>query len=242
MHGPSAPKRKFGHLALLLVVLSAPVFALSAPVFATSQTDLDTVLAKMDQAASKFRTAQADFSWTMFNSVVNEMDDKETGKIYFERSGNQTKMAADILTPEKKEVVFSGGKIEIYQPKLDTVDVYDPGAHREEFETFLVLGFGSSGEEMRKSFEVKYVQEETIDAVSTAKLELTPKAENIKQHFPQIVLWIDLQRGVSVQQKLVEANESYRLAKYSNIQLDQKIPERVFKIKMSNKTKTVNHQ
>lgn len=224
------------HLSRLLLLL--PLMSMSA---IAAEGDLDAVLAKMDQTAAKFRTAQANFTWTMFNSVVNDVVEKETGRIYFERSGNEIRMAADILTPDRKQVVFSEGKIEVYQPNLDTMDVYDAGAHREEFETFLVLGFGSSGTDMSKSFDVKYSGGENVDGIKTARLDLTPKAENIRHHFLQIMLWIDLQRGVSIQQKLIEANESYRLATYSDIQLDQKITDKVFKIKTSGKTKTVKH-
>jgi outer membrane lipoprotein-sorting protein len=195
----------------------------------------------MDQTAANFRTAQANFTWTTFNAVINDFDDKQTGTIYFRRSGSEIKMAADITTPTRKQVLFADGKIQMYQPKLETLDVYNAGTHREEFETFLVLGFGSSGDDMQKSFEVKYGGDEKIDGVDTARLELIPKADNIKLHFPQIILWIDLQKGVSVQQKLVETNGDYRLAKYSDIRLGQKIPDKVFNLKTSGKTTVTNH-
>ena len=204
---------------------------------------LENILAKMDETASKFRTAQANFTWTTYNSVVNAESGKQTGKIYFRRVGNEIEMSAEIdpQTPDAQKVIFSKGKIQIYRSKTGIVDEYDAGAHREEFEAFLVLGFGSSGEEMRKSFDVSYDGEDKIDGPGAAKLDLVPKSEKIKQHFPQIVLWIDPKMGVSVQQKLVELGGDYRLAKYSNIQLNQKIPEKVFKLKTSGKAKVVTH-
>jgi outer membrane lipoprotein-sorting protein len=210
-------------------------------IFCAAQTDLDSVLQKLDQTAANFRTAQAKFTWTTFNSVVNEAERPQTGKIYFERSGSETKMAAYLDAPDSEEIIFSDGKIQIYKKRLDTVDVYSAGAHREEFETFLVLGFGSSGDEMRKSFDVKYQGEEKIDGVETAKLDLVPKAENVRNHFSEIILWIDLQRGISLQQKLMEPNGDYRLAKYSAIDLKRKIPAKVFKLETSGKTTITNH-
>ena len=203
--------------------------------------NLETVLAQIDQTATKFHTAQADFVWTTFNSVVNEIASTDTGKIYFERSGNDVKMSATMNPPDAEEIVFSEGKIEIYRPKLNTVDVYDSGAHRDEFEAFLVLGFLKSGDEMRKSFDVKYDGQETIDGIDAAKLDLAPRAENIQKHFPQIVLWIDPENGISVQQKLVETNGDYRLAKYSHIQLGKRFSGNVFKLKTHGATTTTNH-
>lgn len=202
--------------------------------------DLDTVMSKLDQTAANFHAAEANFTWTTFNSVVSDTF-KQTGKIYFERSGNDVKMFAEIAPPDAEQVLFSGGKIELYKQKMRTVDTYNAGAHREEAETLLVLGFGSSGDEMRKSFDVKYDGQEKIDGVDTAKLELTPKSESVKNNFPQIILWIDLQRGVSLQQKLMETSGDYRLANYSNIQLRQKIPDKVFRLKTSGAITTVNH-
>ena len=47
---------------------------------------------------------------------------------------------------------------------------------------------------------------------------------------------------VSVQQQLFEPSGDYRLAKYSDIQLNQKIPDSEFKLKTTGKTKFVSPQ
>jgi outer membrane lipoprotein-sorting protein len=222
-----------------LFLLAAIVFAW--PAFAASDSGLEKVLAKMDETAAKFRTAQANFTWTTFNSVVNEESGRQTGKIYFQRDENETEMAADIDPPEAQQVIFSRGKIRRYQSRTDVVDEYDSGSHREEFETFLVLGFGSSGNDMRKSFDITYGGEEKVDGTDTVRLELVPKSDKIKQHFPKIILWINPQNGILIQQKLMETDGDYRLAKYSGIKLGQKIPSKMFQLKTSGKTKVVIH-
>jgi outer membrane lipoprotein-sorting protein len=150
-------------------------------------------------------------------------------------------MAADIDPPDDQQVIFSRGKIESYKSRTKTLDVYDASAHRDEFETFLVLGFGSSGDDMRKTFDITYGGEEKIDGTDSARLELVPKSDKIKQHFPKIILWIDPQSGISIQQKLLEADGDYRLAKYSGIRLGEKIPAKMFQLKTSGKTKIVTH-
>jgi outer membrane lipoprotein-sorting protein len=211
------------------------------PALAASDPGLEKIVARMDETAAKFRTAQANFTWTTFNSVVNEESGRQTGKIYFQRNGNETEMAAGIDAPDAQQVIFSRGKIQLYKSRIDTVDVYDASAYREEFETFLVLGFGSSGDDMRKTFDVTYGGEEKIDGTDAAKLKLVPKSDKIKEHFPQIILWINPENGISVQQKLMESNGDYRLAKYSDIKLGQKIPAKVFQLKTSGKTKVVTH-
>jgi outer membrane lipoprotein-sorting protein len=208
---------------------------------AQSGDPLHNVLHEMDEAAVKFRTTQATFTWTQYNKVIDDVTDVQKGEIYFRRLGKDVQMAAEIKQPDTKILIFSEGKIQVYQPRMDQVDVYDATAHREEFESFLVLGFGAGGNEMLKSFDVKFVGNEKINGVETAELDLTPKSEKIKQHFTRILLWIDPQRGLSVQQKLFETSGDYRLAKYSDIQVNQKILESAFKLKTSNKTKIINH-
>jgi outer membrane lipoprotein-sorting protein len=219
---------------------SLATFALLAVVsaWAAADTALDSVLQKMDETARQFRSAQANFTWTVYNKAINDVAETERGKIYFRRTSRDTQMAADVTQPDSRQIVFSQGKIQVYQPKIETIDVYDASAHREEFETFLVLGFGSTGEMMKRSFTIKDGGEETIDGLKTVKLELTPIAEKVREQFPQIILWIDPNRGLSVEQKLVEANGDYRLAKYSDIVLKDKLPDRVFHLP---KAKVVNH-
>jgi outer membrane lipoprotein-sorting protein len=202
---------------------------------------LDHVLHTMDQAAATFRSAQADFVWTTFNSVIKEVDGTDKGKIYFRHNGKEIEMAADMAAPNEQQIIFSGGKIKVYRVQTKQVNVYDAGAHREEFETFLVLGFGSSGSDMRRSFEVKYLGDEKIGDIQTARLQLTPIAPKVQQQFPRIDLWIDTQRGLSLRQQLWQTNGDYRVADYSNIQVNKKIADNVFKLRTSGDTTTVNH-
>jgi outer membrane lipoprotein-sorting protein len=234
MKSTSGSRWRFAPLLAPILVLVG--FAAGAP-----EASLDSVLAKMDQTAAKFDAAQANFTWTSYNRVVNEVTDTQTGKVYFRRHGNDIKMAADIDPPQAQQVIFSDGMVHIYKERLGTEDVYDARAHQEDFETFLVLGFLSSGHEVCKSFDVKYDGEEKIDGAGTAKLELVPKSASVKQHFPEIVLWIDLEQGVSRQQQLFEPDGDYRLAKYSNIQLGKKIPRNAFQLKTHGNTKITNH-
>ena len=195
----------------------------------------------MDDNAAKFHAVEADFSWTPHNGVVDIDEAPDKGKIYFQRVGKETQMAADIGPPREKQIVFKGGKIQVYQAGTGVLDVYDTSSHKDEVETFLVLGFGSSGQDLRKNFDVKYLGQEAVGGVQTDKLELVPLSKDIANRFPKIDLWIDPQRGLSLRQKLFQEGGDYRLADYSNIKLRDKIPESVFKIKTSGATKTITH-
>jgi outer membrane lipoprotein-sorting protein len=226
-------------------IVALPILALLTVLRAQQAQDpLDAVLKKMDTAGASFRTTQAEFEWDRYEKVINEVDDIQSGTIYYRRVGKEAnkdiEMKLDIVKPDRKYVLFSDGKIRMYLPKPDQVTVYDSGKNRSDYGTYLVLGFGGSGEDLRKAFDVTYVGPETISGVTTAKLELIPKSEKVRGTFKQILLWIDLDRGISVQQQFFEPQGDYRLAKYSSIRINEKIPDEVFKLKTTSKTQTIS--
>jgi len=202
---------------------------------------LEHVLAQMDTAAKNFRTTQASFVWDQYQKVIDEADTQK-GKIYFRREGGEIQMAADLFEPDRKYVLYSGGKVQVYQPKIDQVTEYNPGKNRSELESFLVLGFGGSGHDLLKSYEVKLLAPERINGVATEKLELTPKSDRLRSNVARILLWIDPLKGVSVQQQFFEPSGDYRLAKYFDIQINQKLPESAFKLKTTGRTKFLSPQ
>ncbi len=202
---------------------------------------LGRVLSEMDAAAAKFQNAQADFVWDQYQRVVNETDTQK-GAIYFKRAGKDVQMAAHITAPDQKYLLYTGGKMQLYQPKIDQITLYAAGKNKEDFESFLVLGFGGRGHDLEHSFEVKLGGMEELNGVRTARLDLTPKTPRLHNMFSQITLWIDTARGVSVQQKFTEPSGDYRLAKYSNIKLNGEIPNDAWKLKTTGKTKVVSPQ
>jgi|HubBroStandDraft_3_1064219.scaffolds.fasta_scaffold01643_4 outer membrane lipoprotein-sorting protein len=200
--------------------------------------DLETALNSMDKAAANFHNAQADFVADQYQKVVDDHDFQK-GTIYFRKQGDSVEMAADFTSPEKKYVLFSNGLVSYYQPKIDQVTEYNAGKNKADFESFLVLGFGGRGHDLEKSYDVKFGGMEQAQGVSAAKLELTPKSPKVKNMFNLITLWIDPALGVSVQQRFDEPSGDYRLTKYSNIQVNKKISNDVFKLKTNGKTKVV---
>jgi outer membrane lipoprotein-sorting protein len=208
---------------------------------AQSSPDLEKVLTQLDTAAANFKSAEADFRWDQYQKVVNETD-VQKGKVFFQRHDKNTLMAADILEPDKKILLFNDGRIRFYQPRIDQVTEYEAGTHRDEVESFLVLGFGSRGHDLTKSFTVKYLGPEMVDGVNTAKLELTPKQAKVRGMFERIILWLDTARGVSLKQQAFEPSGDYRIATYTNFKMNSKIPDDTFKLKTTGKTKVVKPQ
>jgi outer membrane lipoprotein-sorting protein len=200
---------------------------------------LECVLKKMDTAAASFRSAQADFEWDQYQKVVDETD-VQKGTVYYRRAGDAIEMMAEIRQPDPKFVLYKEGKLQIYQPKIEQVMQFSAGSNRNEMESYLVLGFGGSGEDLKKTYDVTDLGEETIDNIATAKLQLVPKSEKVRNYFAKVFLWIDLNRGISVQQQFVQGQGDYRLAKYFAIRVPAKVGNEVFQLKTTKKTQFVS--
>ena len=232
-------KQSLGVFVILLGLALVSAVASAQSPESKSSASLESVLKTMDAAAANFRTTQADFVWEQYQKVVNDKDTQK-GTVYYRRTGKEIQMMAEVKDPERKYVLFKDGKLQVYQPKIEQVMIYPTGKNREEIESYLVLGFGGSGQDLLKAFEVFYQGPESIDNVSTAKLQLIPKSEKLHNTFKEIFLWIDLERGISVQQQFLEPQGDYRLAKYSSIRLKEKIPGDVFQLKTTGKTQFVS--
>ncbi len=200
---------------------------------------LECVLKKMDDAAANFHTTQADFVWDQYQKVVDETDTQK-GTVFYRRAGKEIEMMAEIKEPDVKFVLYKEGKLQVYQPKIEQVLVYPTSGHGD-IESYLVLGFGGSGQDLMKSFDVSYAGDESVAGTVTAKLQLIPKSEKVRNnYFSKAVLWIDLSRGISVQQQFFQTQGDYRLAKYSGIKVNAKIGNDVFQLKTTKKTQFVS--
>jgi outer membrane lipoprotein-sorting protein len=220
------------------MMISLHIFLLSLTMLLQQQQapSLESVLKKMDEAAANFHTTQADFVWDQYQRVVDETDTQK-GTVFYRQAGKEIEMMAEIKEPDSKFVLYKDGKLQVYQPKIEQVMEYRTGS---EIESYLVLGFGGSGQDLMKSFDVSYGGEETVGGIATAKLQLVPKSEKLRNNFSKIVLWIDLSRGVSVQQQFFQTQGDYRLAKYSAIRINAKIGNEVFQLKTTKKTQFVS--
>lgn len=203
---------------------------------------LEKVLLQMDAASAKFHSARASFQWDQFEMVVNSTD-TQTGVIYFQGSGVNTQMAVDVETaggqPSKKYIVFSDGVLKFFQPQIDQLTVMHTGNNRNQFESYLTLGFGGSGTDLEKNWNITYQGTETIEGVQTAKLDLVSKSASVRNNFSHVTIWIDPARAISMKQILYEPSGDMRTAYYRNISYNQKIPSSVFKIKTDAKTQIV---
>lgn len=228
-----------------LLLCSVPaIYAQHKPAKTTGNIKaLDAVLAQMDTAAKGFHSAQADFQWDQYERVVDNTDTQK-GTIWFVRGDDSTQMAAQVKQfngqPDAKDIVYKAGVLQFYQPSIDQMTVLHAGTNQQRFESFLTLGFGGSGSDLKKNWTITDQGTETIDGVKTAKLDLVGKQASVRSMFDHITIWIDPARAISLKQQFFEPSGDTRTAFYRNIRYNSKVASAVFRIKTTSKTSTVN--
>jgi outer membrane lipoprotein-sorting protein len=217
--------------------------AVSAPM-AQQSGDLQTVIAQLNAASAKFKSAQADFIWDNYQAVV-QVHDTQSGVIYYQRNGAATRMAAYLKASDPqgtdKTVVYDGGQLEVYQPAILRMDVYHAGPSSGQYESFLTLGFGGSGADLEKNWDVTLLGREKINATDTVKLDLKSKDPKIQSNFTHITIWVDPSRSISLKQIFYEPSGDLRTCTYSNIKYNEPVSEGVFHIKTVHGTVVQSH-
>lgn len=213
--------------------LSLAAALILTPVAELAQSQLSSVLSQMDAASAKFKNAQADVRYDNYTRAIN-VHDTETGSIFIERTGSIQRMGAVFFnagesTPARI-VNFDGKTLRIYTVGTAQVDLFKAGANQAKYDSFLTLGFGGSGKDLQRAWDITDQGSETIDGVKTQKLDLVSKDPSVKDTFAHITIWIDPTRSVSLKQIFFAPNGDTRTANYSKIRLGEKINEKPFTI------------
>ncbi len=206
--------------ALLLTVAPIVLHAQGKP------GDLDAILRQMDAASTRFKTAEADVQRDFYERVVRQTTTQH-GIIYFKKTGTNLEMGAKINPPGAKFLSFKGGKLALFDPMTKDLKVFDSGKNRGQYESFLTLGFGGSGADLAKAWNITYAGNESLSdgktTINTAKLDLVSKDANVRTMFSHITIWVDPSRDISLKQQFFTPSDDYQTATYTNIRYDQPI-------------------
>jgi outer membrane lipoprotein-sorting protein len=187
---------------------------------------VDSVLALMDKSAQDFHSLTANVEHIKFTAVVSDTS-TETGQLYVH---HDDKMRIDILTPDKRTILRNGDSLFVYTPKVNRVEEYNLGKNRSMVDQYVLLGFGTRSNEVRKSYDVAIKDEEELDGVKVVVLELTPKSEDVRKQITKIQMWVSESSWLPLQQKFFEATPGdYFLFHYTDLKKNLKFSENKFK-------------
>jgi outer membrane lipoprotein-sorting protein len=234
---PNPNLRRLAQGILLTGILGAASFTfLSQSPASAAQTDhLQAILSQMNAASARFHSAEADIKKEQFEKIVNDTTE-QTGKIYYLRNGNTTQIGAEFNPPEAQTLEYKDGTVRLYNAGTNHIQQFQ---NLSSYEAYLALGFGGSGTDLQKSWNITDQGSEQMNdgskSVSVEKLDLVSKSPGVKNNFTHITLWIDPSRDVSLKQEFFTPAGDTQTAIYSNIRLNQPIDLKAFAIKCKGK-------
>lgn len=202
---------------------------------------LDQVLGHLDRSAQGFQSLSAKMHRVQYTAVLGESTTME-GTMRLRRAKGTTAGVVEFQPPDQRIVFIKGNHIEVYYPKANTVEIYDASKYSTNIDQFLLLGFGTTAAELTKSYEVKAGGVETVGGKMCTRLELTPKTSQMKQLLTRIELWIPEGESNPVREKVTEPSKNYELIDYAEIQLNPRLPDSAFELKLPKGVKTIYPQ
>src|SRR6202790_2243553 len=201
-------------------------FAPGAAASAQGNWTVESVLKQLDSQAADFHSLTADLERTKVTVVVNDKS-TQSGQIFVRRDG---KMRIELTQPDPQTILRDGDNFYIYNPKIHRVEEYNLGNKKSIVDQFLLLGFGTPGSELKKSYSIALQGEETLDNRKVVLLELLPKSDDVRNQLSKIQLWFDETTWLPAQQKFYETGSGdYFIILYKNIARNVRIADSEFK-------------
>jgi outer membrane lipoprotein-sorting protein len=205
--------------------------AAAAPARAASG-DREAALNRMDRSAAAFRSMSADIRRGSHTAVINE-DTVDSGTMLLKRAKpRDMRMLVTLTHPDPKSVALQGKKLEIYYPKIKTVQEFDVGKNRNLLDQFFLVGFGTPRRELESAYTIKATGSETVAGQKTTRLELVPKSKEVLDHLKKFEMWISDEDGHPVQQKFYMAAGDYMLVTYTNYKANPDLPDSALKLQL----------
>ena len=241
LEGGASHLQRTSRIRLLLLLLPIVAALCPSPTAQGAQGTwtLDGVLKQLDRVAGDFHSLTADVERTKVTVVVNDRS-TDSGQMFVRRDD---KMRIDLTVPDPQTILRDGDHLYIFKPKIRQVEEYDLGKHRALVDEFLLLGFGTSGQDLKKSYLVTLQGEETLDGAKVVRLELTPKADDVRNEIAKIELWVDEATWLPAQQQFYEnGTQDYFIIRYTHMARNVNIADSRFKQRWPSGTTRIKPQ
>ena len=199
---------------------------------------LEAVLGELNSHASDFHSLSANVERTKVTVVVDDRS-TSTGTILVRAD----KMVLQMNPPDARTILKTGDNLYVYTPGLKRVEEYNLGKNRALVDEFMLLGFGTRGTELRKSYQVSLIGESALGNKKAVELQLISKSNTVKDQFSKIEIWFDTSTWLPLQQQFYETGSGdYSIVRYSNIVKNPSIRDSEFKTHWPKGTEKIKPQ
>jgi len=206
----------------ILLTLAVAAIANAAP--------LEDILARMDTAARAFKSYSASVKRVDYLKATDDTDET-IGSMRLQQTKNGVIGIMDFTSGQDHYILrLTGSQLETFLPKANEVHVINLRTSAHTFDQFLLLGFATTGEELKRDYDIQLGGTETLASVPTSHIVLRPKSTETLKLVRMIDLWIPDGSGNPIQQKGTEPTGNYKLATFSNVVLNPPLPPSAFEL------------
>lgn len=201
---------------------------------ATSAVRAETLaelMARMDAASATFTGMTASLKQLDHQEILGE-NETQTALVKLKKSKAGLVARLDFAAPNQHTVSLRSRTVEVFTPKSNTVQIYDIGKFGSQLDQFLLLGFGTSGKELQKNYDVKLIGAATVGDRKTTHIELVPKSKQALEYLKKAELWIAVDGAYPIQEKVHKNATDYFLINYSDVKINAPLADQDLEMKL----------
>lgn len=201
--------------------------------------NLQNVLSRIDKAANDFKSMTAQVTYVTHTDVLND-DSTESGTVTMKKvQPGEVQGKVEFTAPDRKSVTIEKRRVKEYFPKINTLQIFDLDKHGEQLDKFFMIGFGTSGMELAKDYDVTVLGTENVKGQTATHLQLIPKAPEARQYIQKLELWIPEQGDpYPLREKILEPSRDYRLVTYTDLKINPNLQSDALQLKLPPGVKT----
>jgi outer membrane lipoprotein-sorting protein len=215
------------YLSFIFCISALAVLA-SPPLTGESLSEL---LSRMDQASASFTGMTANLK-RVDHSEILASNEEEMAQVKLKRSKTGLVGRVDFPEPNRRTVSLRDRTVEVYYPKSNTVQIVDAREFGQQFDQFLLLGFGTSGKDLEKSYTVRLLGPATVGDQKTTHIELIPKSKQMLEYFQKAELWMAQGAPYPVQEKVYTGSQDYKLINYTDVKLNAPLTDKELELQL----------
>lgn len=212
------------------------LFTLAA-VAAAAPLSLQDLYSKLDQNAASFRSMSAHIERIDYTAVIKDAA-RESGDIRLLRlKPGSVAMRIDFKQPDEKQISYADKKVQVFLPKINTVQIVDVGKIDSLISQGILIGFGTNSKELQKTYSIKLLGEEAINGKPCTRIELTPKQDSALLKLKKIEVWLGNADGYPQRQKLFQGAGDYNQATYTDLKINSSLTEKELRLDLPKNVK-----
>jgi outer membrane lipoprotein-sorting protein len=192
------------------------------------------ILAQMDSTAATFKGAKAGLKQISHNAAVDINTEKGGTMLLKRPAPNDVRTLIDFTQPDPQQVFIGNGILQIYYPKINTIQEYKLDAKNQLlFQQFYLLAFGGSGKDLAANYDITYLGSDPVEGAKCSHLQLLPKDPEVRKKVTKIELWLAEAKAIPAQFRLSLPGGDTTTFVYSDVIMNPKISDSDLKLRTS---------